>query len=496
MRGRSVIEGYLVDWSLDQPTGPSRLPVALLDDDQKAAELQRVQRNRAMEAAYEADLVLGLAADRPADLDPPPGSPGAKRGGWAPDGDLPGVSEFFTAELALVLNCGRGTAAHLARRAWTWREKLPATVAALAAGEIDERRARELADVLQHTSAEVARAVEARLLGEACWLSLRALRARATELVLELDAEAADRRREQAERAADVRCYPAPTEGMSTLTADLGADDAAACYDLIDQLAGMLKADGDERPIGQLRAAVLSLLIRRPADHGLPEGIAAQLTVTAPLAALTEEATTPGEVNGQPVTAAHLRALLTRIDALGLRAPDGGSLLFALTDDTGALLATLTAEQLARLAARGCPNHPDADGGCGCAVTGPPPATDAYQPTRAQRRFVKIRDRTCRFPHCGRRVGWADLDHVVAHACGGDTACTNLCCLCRSHHRLKTFARGWLFVMDADGTLHVTTPSGVTRTTHPPGRRPRPPGPSPLGTGRPPPAPGDEPAPF
>jgi hypothetical protein len=238
--------------------------------------------------------VLGLAADRPAELDPPPGSPGAKRGGWAPDGELPGVSEFFTAELAMVLNCGRGTAAHLARRASTWREKLPATLAALAAGEIDERRARELADVLQHTSAEVARAVEAQLLGEACWLSLRALRARATELVLELDAEAAARRHEQAERAADVRCYPAPTEGMSTLTTDLAADDAAACYDLIDQLAGMLEADGDERPIGQLRAAVLSLLIRRPADHGLPDGIAAQLTVTAPLASLTGDATTPG----------------------------------------------------------------------------------------------------------------------------------------------------------------------------------------------------------
>jgi hypothetical protein len=51
VRGRSVIEGYLVDWSLDRAAAPSRLPVALLDDEQKAAELQRVQRNRAMEAA-------------------------------------------------------------------------------------------------------------------------------------------------------------------------------------------------------------------------------------------------------------------------------------------------------------------------------------------------------------------------------------------------------------------------------------------------------------
>jgi hypothetical protein len=47
-----------------------------------------------------------------------------------------------------------------------------------------------------------------------------------------------------------------------------------------------------------------------------------------------------------------------------------------------------------------------------------------------------------------------------------------LCCLCRSHHRLKPFARGWRFTMSDDGVLTVTTPSGVTRTTRPPGMRP------------------------
>jgi hypothetical protein len=44
-----------------------------------------------------------------------------------------------------------------------------------------------------------------------------------------------------------------------------------------------------------------------------------------------------------------------------------------------------------------------------------------------------------------------------------------LCCLCRRHHRLKTFARGWVHAMTADGVLTVTTPSGVTRTSRPPG---------------------------
>jgi hypothetical protein len=75
----------------------------------------------------------------------------------------------------------------------------------------------------------------------------------------------------------------------------------------------------------------------------------------------------------------------------------------------------------------------------------------------------------------------------MAHSCDGATDCTNLCCLCRSHHRLKTFAPGWRFAMDDDGTLHVSTPSGVTRTTRPPGLRPPP---------EPPPAAIDDSPPF
>jgi hypothetical protein len=254
---------------------------------------------------------------------------------------------------------------------------------------------------------------------------------------------------------------------MGVLNADLPAEEAAACYALIDQLAKMLKADGDPRPIGALRAAVMSMLILGPADHGL-EGATIVLTVTAALEALTGESTQPGAMNGLPITARHLRELLSRVGALGLIPPDQGSLTFALTDDDGELLATLSAAQLQRLARRGCREHPDVE--CDCAVADRPCDTDAYEPTDAQQVFVKTRDRRCRFPNCGQRVGWADLDHVVPHACGGETTCENLCCLCRSHHRLKTFAAGWRFKMDADGTLHVTTPSGITRTTRPPGQ--------------------------
>ncbi|SDN76821.1 HNH endonuclease signature motif containing protein [Geodermatophilus sp. DSM 45219] len=491
---RTPIEAALVGRLLERPPTPQRLPVGALTRAEKAAELQRLQARKAMDAAYEAELVLGLADDTPDTLDPPPGHPGARKGSWAADTELPGVSEFFPAELAVVLNCGRGTAAHLAHRAWVYRESLPATWAALAAGTLDEARAKVLVDVLAHTSPAIARAIESRLLPGAGQLSTGRLRAKALALLLERDAAAIDGRRKAARRQADVRVYPASREGMATLAAELPAEQAAEGYDLIDQLARMAKADGDPRPIGQLRAEVFSRLIRRPADSGLPAATA-HVTVTAALDALEGGSNTPGSVAGLPITAAHLRELLARIGALGLRAPEGGSLTFALTDPDGRLLATTTPAQLAQAARRGCRDHPADD--CGCPVLGAPPATNAYEPTAAQHAFVTTRDRTCRFPTCGQRVGWTDRDHVLPHADGGETDCANLCCLCRSHHRLKTFARGWRFTMTPDGTLTVTTPSGITRTTRPPGTRPPAPEP-PQTTGSPPTraAPDDDLPPF
>ncbi|MGY1665105.1 DUF222 domain-containing protein [Geodermatophilus sp. SYSU D00696] len=493
---RSPVEQALLDAVIATPARFRRLPVGLLSREQKAAELQRVAALKAMTAAYEAELVLGLADDSPDDDDPAPGTPGARTGSWAPDTELPGVSEFFTAELAMVLNCGRGTANHLAHRAWTYRERLPATWAALAAGDLDEARAKALVDVLEHAPAGIARRIEAALLPAAAQWTVGRLKQRALALLLDLDADAVGRRKQQARRRADVRVDPSPLAGMATLAADLPAEVAAACHALVDSLARMLKADGDERPIGELRCAVLADLIQRPWQTG--PAVTAQLTIIATLAALAGDSEEAGEVNGLPITAAHLRELLRELDALGVRAPEGGSVTVALTDADGTLRATGTLDRLRRLAARGCPDHPDTtdEPDCGCPVLDRPDPVDRYTPTPAQQAFVRTRDRACRFATCGQRVGWADADHVLPHARGGVTDCANLCCLCRSHHRLKTFARGWRFTMSDDGTLTVTTPSGITRTTRPPGTRPPPVAePPPDDTGSPPPSvePDDDP---
>ncbi|MGY5890532.1 HNH endonuclease, partial [Geodermatophilus arenarius] len=225
---------------------------------------------------------------------------------------------------------------------------LPGTWAALAAGALDEARAKALVDVLEHTTAATARTLEARLLPSATQLTVRKLKDRALALLLAADAEAIDGRRKQAERHADVRLYDCPFDGMATLAADLPADLAAASHALVDALARMLKADGDQRPIGQLRTLVLADLLQRPWETDRPP-VTAHLQVIATLAALTGRSSEAGAVNGLPITAAHLRELLQRLEALGVRAPEGGSVTLALVDDDGTLRATSTLDRLRRL---------------------------------------------------------------------------------------------------------------------------------------------------
>src|SRR4051812_36728182 len=164
MAGRSSIEGVLVDWVIARPTAEPRLPVSWLSKEQKAAALSRLQADRARTTAYEADLILGLAEDCPEDGDLPPDAPGARRNWRTTEPEFPGVSEFFPDAVAHALNLGRGTAAFRARRAYTWRDHLPATFAALRRGKLDERRAGVLAEVLEHTRPELAGRVEQLLL--------------------------------------------------------------------------------------------------------------------------------------------------------------------------------------------------------------------------------------------------------------------------------------------------------------------------------------------
>ncbi|MGY1724029.1 DUF222 domain-containing protein [Blastococcus sp. SYSU DS0533] len=463
------------------------------------ADIWAADAREARHAAQRAEAIAALARRRSIERDRdfgPLGGPGLDSR-LRRSQVLAQVSETLVAELALIRNCSEAEAEALAVESILLTTLLTGTWDALYAGRIDVRKMRALVDLLSTAAPEVIAEIERRVLPHAGRLTVPQLRARVRRALARLDADALDKRRKEAAARADVTVRRTG-DGMSQLVTDLPVHLAAACADAIDQYAQLLRADGDTRPIGVLRAAVAADLILRPWDQTRP-ALTAQLTIHAPLPALhapdSQGGSQPGaEVAGEVVTAAQCREILRELDLLGIgRAPAGGRVQVAIGNPTDGRLTTVaTHSQLRRAASHrrrsrkrhqqgrtgtAAPTSEPASGRATAAQTrpesgpglGPPPPTTAYEPTAAQRRFLHVRDRHCRMPGCRRRPGRCDIDHGQAHADGGPTDCWNLCCLCRRHHRIKTFARGWSFTLHPDGQLVVRTPSGVSRTTRPPG---------------------------
>jgi len=123
--------------------------------------------------------------------------------------------------------------------------------------------------------------------------------------------------------------------------------------------------------------------------------------------------------------------------------------------------STVPSAVLADLAARGIAElrpivHPSAS-----------PPEPRYSPSPALADFVRCRDLSCRFPGCDRPADVCDVDHTRPYARGGPTHASNLKCLCRLHHLVKTFWTGWHDEQRPDGTVIWTSPSGRTYRTTP-----------------------------
>jgi Domain of unknown function (DUF222) len=157
----------------------------------------------------------------------------------------------------------------------TWR--LPATGAALAAGVIDLERARAIADATSVLTEQAARTVEAKALPGAARKTVPDLKERLRRLVITADPDGAERRRQAAEREADVRLY-----GEDDQTATIVADkqpqiEAAAGFARLTALARARKAAGMPGRLGWHRSQVLLDLLQGnpplipPADGAPPD---------------------------------------------------------------------------------------------------------------------------------------------------------------------------------------------------------------------------------
>lgn len=179
-----------------------------------------------------------------------------------PDGRPDQVTPSAASEVSLALVMSQQAAAWWADLGVTLRWRLPATGAALFAGQIYLSQARLIAEATSLLDEDVARRVEACCLPAAAGQTPGQLRAALRRAILKADPEGAEQRRKDAERQARVSLYPDPDTGTATLLGSrLPAVHAATAMARISALAWALKASGAAGGINLLRAQVFTGLL-------------------------------------------------------------------------------------------------------------------------------------------------------------------------------------------------------------------------------------------
>ncbi|MBB5786716.1 HNH endonuclease signature motif containing protein [Jiangella mangrovi] len=362
----------------------------------------------------------------------------------------------LTAPLALT----SGQAEYLVNESVQLVRDFPATHAALAQGEIDERRARLIMSELGRHDSEIAAAVEAAVLGRAGEQNTDQLRRRLKGLVHRLAPQEAEESRARAAADRCVRVSPAEN-GMAWIEALMRAEDAAAVEAVLDSGEKALKrADADAgdaraRTRDQRRADVLARLAWAALAAGRIDPAAAGTTASGDDAArspLREAAAglSLSGAHGRPV-AVQVTVSLTTLAGLDEEPGD--------LDGYGPIPARVARE----LAAAGIWQWVGCDPVTGAVLDH---GRTRYTPTRDLVDHVLLRDRTCKAPGCAVPAVRCDLDHVHAYSAGGSTCAANLVALCRKHHLIKHHGP---FTVDQPepGTLRWISPTGRTIVSGP-----------------------------
>ena len=346
-----------------------------------------------------------------------------ERADWAVD-----VDDAVAAEVAARLRITTGMGASHLRYARAQRERLPKVGKVFEAGDIDYRLFRT---VVFRTSLiddpEILAKIDAQLAARLPrWPSMtqRKLIARIDSLIVKVDPDAVRRATELCE-----------DRHVTVYDAEMGmADVHARCFDTtgraldkrLDELAGTV-CPGDSRTRDQRRADALDALV------------AGSDRLTCNCGSDTCPSWAKGRPPGNVVI--HVVAEQATLDG---------------TSDAPGVIAgsdSLISAELLREIAVAAKHLP---------IIGPVAAEPehGYRPSRGLENFVRCRDLTCRAPVA------CDVDHTVAWSDGGKTHASNLKCLCRRHHLLKTFW-GWKDEQLPDGTVIWTLPDGQRYVTLP-----------------------------
>lgn len=289
--------------------------------------------------------------------------------------------------------------------------------------------------------------------------------AQAIDAIIDRHDPAAVRRSRAGARGRHVTIDP-PESGTASLWGSLFATDAVMLDRRLTQMADQV-CDDDPRTLDQRRADALGTLAaggeylacgcggaecRADPD---PRAAAVVIHALADPTSLDAEPDphTSGERPSRPITPG-----MTLAEALAPDPePDIPALRLPAAHLTGG--GTIPASMVAELIRGGAKTKPlihPADA----------PPELGYRPTAALERFVRCRDMTCRFPGCDRPAEFADIDHTIPYP-AGPTHASNLKCLCRKHHLMKTFWSAWRDEQWPDGTVVWTSPSGHKYKTLP-----------------------------
>lgn len=370
------------------------------------------------------------------------------------DADIPLRS--MSAQIGACLRVSDRTVQRRMSEAVTLDGRFPATLAALARGDIDRSHALVIVEAgLAIDDAEAREVYERAAVDVACRETPGRLRPAVRTLAHRLHPIPLDERHRAAAARRGVWVRGAE-DGMAELVASLPAAIAHGIHDRLSQLARTVRpslgpaptaSDGgdegdddatdvrdalldtssslrDSRSLGEIRADVLAdLLLTGHATASISArstavsaAIVAHVQITVPALTLLGSDTRPAELAGHgPI--------------------DPGT---------------------ARILAAGAPGWERVltDPASGCVL-----AVDRYRPTEHLRRVLRIRDEHCRFPGCRQPARRCDVDHTVARQHDGPTELGNLAHLCRRHHVLKHHS-AWRVRQRPDGVLEWTSPTG------------------------------------
>ncbi len=340
--------------------------------------------------------------------------------------------DAIVAELAAALRVSRALASSYMRDAEVMRERLPKVGECLAAGDINYA----MFNVIAHRTALITdekalASVDAQVAVRAPrWPSLTRgkLARRVDGIVSRVDRDAIRRtNKEIKDRYLNVS---ASMSGIAEVYGNVFASTAVALDRRLDELAGTV-CEADPRTKAQRRADALAALAagddRMICTCGASDCVESRgrlrnrnvvIHVVAEGASVEGRGTTPG--------------------------------FMASADE---LIPPEVVAELAKSATLQPLTVPDA-------------AEPRYTPSTKLAEFVRCRDLTCRAPGCDEPAFNCDIDHSIPYADGGPTHPSNLKCLCRKHHLLKTFW-GWRDKQLPDGTVIWALPSGQTYVTSP-----------------------------